>query len=98
MSAQRSDQKGTYFSPHSALRPAERRSLAFGIERIGLVSLHYPRIVSVILILLCVVAGLGIERIKIDDSLSQLFRSNSSEFKEYEEVVRRFPSDRKSVV
>jgi uncharacterized protein len=92
MSAQRSDQTGTYFIPPSAPRPAEPKSLAFGIERIGLISLRYPGIVSVILILLCVVAGFGIERIKIDDSLSQLFRSNSSEFKEYEEVVRRFPS------
>ncbi len=32
------------------------------------------------------------QRIKVDDSLSQLFRSDSPEFKQYEEVTRRFPS------
>jgi predicted RND superfamily exporter protein len=92
MSAQRSDQMGTNSSPPSALRPAERSSLAFGIERIGLVSLRFPRIVTIVLVFLCIAAGLGIGRIKIDDSLSQLFRSNTSEFREYEAVVRRFPS------
>ena len=34
----------------------------------------------------------GIERIKIDDSLSQLFRSNSKEYKQYEAVTKRFPA------
>ena len=34
----------------------------------------------------------GIKRIQIDDSLSQLFRSETPEFKQYEEVSRRFPS------
>ena len=31
-------------------------------------------------------------RLKVDDSLSQLFRSDTAEFKQYEEVSRRFPS------
>ena len=34
----------------------------------------------------------GIQRIKIDDSLSQLFRSNSKEYQQYEEVTKRFPA------
>jgi hypothetical protein len=34
----------------------------------------------------------GIERIKIDDSLSQLFRSDSKEYKQYEAVTKRFPA------
>jgi predicted RND superfamily exporter protein len=37
-------------------------------------------------------AVFGIERLKVDDSLSQLFRSETAEFKQYEEVTRRFPS------
>ena len=37
-------------------------------------------------------AGFGINRITVDDSLSQLFRSNTPEFKQYEEVTKRFPS------
>jgi hypothetical protein len=36
--------------------------------------------------------GFGVARIKVDDSLSQLFRSDTPEFKQYEEVARRFPS------
>ena len=81
MSAKRSDQTGTNFGPPSALRPAERSSLAFGIERIGLISLRFPTLVTIVLIFLCIAAGFGIERIKIDDSLSQLFRSDTAEFK-----------------
>ncbi|SFK19340.1 hypothetical protein SAMN05444581_103166 [Methylocapsa palsarum] len=41
---------------------------------------------------LVIVAGFGFARLKVDDSLSQLFRSNSREFKQYEDVTRRFPS------
>ena len=37
-------------------------------------------------------AVFGIERIKIDNSLSQLFRSNSKEFRQYEAVTKRFPA------
>ncbi|HEX9589652.1 MAG TPA: MMPL family transporter, partial [Bradyrhizobium sp.] len=34
----------------------------------------------------------GIQRIKIDDSLSQLFRSNSKEYRQYEAETKRFPA------
>jgi hypothetical protein len=37
-------------------------------------------------------AGFGVARIKIDDSLSQLFRSYTPEFKLYERETRLFPS------
>jgi uncharacterized protein len=43
-------------------------------------------------IALAIAAGFGVARIKVDDSLSQLFRSDTPEFKQYEEVARRFPS------
>jgi uncharacterized protein len=66
--------------------------LAFGIERIGLISLRYPFLVTVILLVLTIAAGFGIARIKIDDSLSQLFRSDTPQFHTYEYVTRRFPS------
>ena len=39
-----------------------------------------------------IAAAFGVTRIKVDNSLSQLFRSNTPEFKQYEEVTRRFPS------
>lgn len=66
--------------------------LALGIERIGLISLRFPFLVFLITVLLSIAAGFGAMRIKVDDSLSQLFRSNTAEFKQYEEVTRRFPS------
>jgi uncharacterized protein len=67
-------------------------SIAFGIERLGLVAMRAPITSVVILLLLCVGAFFGLERIKIDDSLSQLFRSNTKEFRQYEEVTKRFPA------
>ena len=67
-------------------------SIAFGLERIGLIGIRAPVLSCIILALLCIGAAFGIQRIKIDDSLSQLFRSDSVEYKQYEEVTRRFPS------
>ena len=66
--------------------------LALGLERIGLVTLRFPVFFTVLLAALTIAAVFGIGRIKVDDSLSQLFRSNSAEFKQYEQVVQRFPS------
>jgi predicted RND superfamily exporter protein len=74
-------------------RPARALpSIAFGVERLGLIAMRTPITSLVILLLLCVGAFFGLERIKIDDSLSQLFRSNSKEFRQYEEVTKRFPA------
>ena len=99
MSADRSDQADKSASRmHLALRPAEMSSLAFGVERIGLVSLRHPYIVAIIAALFCISAVVGIDRLKIDDSLSQLFRSDTAEFRTYDEVVRRFPSSEYDVL
>ena len=72
----------------------ERRplSIAFGLERIGLVAIRAPVLSCIILLAMVIGAIFGIERIKIDDSLSQLFRSNSKEYRQYEAVTKRFPS------
>jgi len=74
--------------------PARKKQhhLALGFERIGLVSLRFPLIVALVALALAIGAGFGVARIKVDDSLSQLFRSDTPEFKQYEEVTRRFPS------
>src|ERR1700741_2555993 len=68
-------------------------SIAFGLERIGLVAVQAPILSCIILVALIIGAIFGIQRIKIDDSLSQLFRSNSKEFKQYEEVTKKFPAE-----
>src|ERR1700704_2581175 len=67
-------------------------SIAFGLERMGLIAIKAPILSVIILLALMVAAIFGIERIKIDDSLSQLFRSNSKDYKQYEAVTKSFPA------
>ncbi|WP_022724140.1 RND family transporter [Rhodopseudomonas sp. B29] len=69
-----------------------RLSIAFGIERLGLIPLRAPILSCLILLVMVVGAVFGIQRIKIDDSLSQLFRSETPEYKQYEQVTKQFPS------
>ncbi|MBP0110010.1 MULTISPECIES: efflux RND transporter permease subunit [Bradyrhizobium] len=68
-------------------------SIAFGLERLGLVAVRAPIVSCIVLLALIVGAVFGIQRIKIDDSLSQLFRSNTREFRQYEEVTKKFPAE-----
>jgi predicted RND superfamily exporter protein len=79
--------------PEPSLRTGASQSIAFGIERIGLISLRFPLLVGLVAVVLLIAAAFGIMRIKVDDSLSQLFRSDTPEFKTFEEVTRRFPSN-----
>jgi uncharacterized protein len=72
--------------------------LAYGIERIGLVSLRFPYLVAAVLTVAAILAAFGIGRIQVDDSLSQLFRSNTPEFHQYEDVTKRFPSSEYDVL
>jgi predicted RND superfamily exporter protein len=68
-------------------------SIAFGLERIGLIAVKAPILSCIVLAGLIVAAVFGIQRIKIDDSLSQLFRSNTPEFHQYEQVTKKFPAE-----
>src|SRR5260370_163695 len=67
-------------------------SIAFGLERLGLIAVQAPILSCIVLVGLIVGAICGIDRIKIGDSLSQLFRSNSREYRQYEAVTKRFPA------
>ncbi|MGL3214175.1 efflux RND transporter permease subunit [Bradyrhizobium sp. BR 1433] len=83
-----------YTEPEPNSRPiSASRSIAYGLERIGLVSLRFPWLVWLATVVLLIVGAFGIARIKVDDSLSQLFRSETPEFRTFEEVTRRFPSN-----
>ena len=66
------------------------KSIAFSLERLGLIPMKAPILSCIVLVILMVGAVFGIDRIKIDDSLSQLFRSNTKEFRQYEEVTKKF--------
>src|SRR5882724_368263 len=72
--------------------PRPGTSIAFGLERIGLIAVKAPVLSCIILVGLIIGALFGIDRIKIDDSLSQLFRSNSKEYRQYESETKRFPA------
>ena len=72
--------------------PVSGTSIAFGLERLGLIAIKAPIVSCFVLVALMIAAIFGIERIKIDDSLSQLFRSDSKDYKQYEAVTKRFPA------
>jgi predicted RND superfamily exporter protein len=67
--------------------------LALGIERIGFFALSHRTLCAIAFVILSAIAAMGFVRVKVDDSLSQLFRSETDEFRTYEEVTRRFPSN-----
>src|ERR1700740_3256681 len=69
------------------------KSIAFGIERLGRTPMKPPIVSCIVLVGLIIAAIFGIQRIKIDDSLSQLFRSNTKEFHQYEQVTKKFPAE-----
>ena len=77
-------------APLHAIKP---RNLALGIERIGFIALSHRTLSSLIFLALCALATVGFMRLKVDNSLSQLFRSNTEEFRVYQDVTRRFPSN-----
>ena len=69
------------------------RNLALGIERIGFIPLRHQFLSVAVFILLCIGAAFGFARLQVDDSLSQLFRSDTDEYRNYVETSRRFPSN-----
>ena len=79
--------------PLKTPRAVKPRNLALGIERIGFFSLSHRTLCALAFIILSALAAIGYTRVKVDDSLSQLFRSDTDEFRTYEEVTRRFPSN-----
>jgi predicted RND superfamily exporter protein len=79
--------------PLKTPRSVKPRNLALGIERIGFFSLSHRTLCALAFIVLSAFATIGYSRVKVDDSLSQLFRSDTDEFRTYEEVTRRFPSN-----
>ncbi len=73
---------------------ARKRGLSFslGSERIGLIALRYRWATLIAVIAISTLAAFGVDRIQVDDSLSELFRADTPEFKQFETFTRRFPS------
>src|SRR5579863_7460840 len=49
-------------------------------------------------LIVAALAFFGAQQIKVDDSLSQLFHSDSAEFRQYEQVSKDFPSSEYDVL
>lgn len=81
-------------------QPVSGNSLwfSFGMERLGLLALKKPVVSAVMIVLVSFMAIFGVFRISVDDSLSELFRSNTEEFRRYELVAERFPSSEYDVL
>jgi predicted RND superfamily exporter protein len=75
-----------------------RRSFAFGLERLGIVGLRAPRVTVLLVLVLSALAAWGLTQLSVDDSLSELFRTDTEEFRRYEEIDRRFPSSEYDVL
>lgn len=71
---------------------------SFGLERLGYVGIKAPILVSLIIIVATALGLMGILKLQVDDSLSELFRTNTEEFRRYEAIDRRFPSSEYDVL
>jgi uncharacterized protein len=80
------------------VREAFLRTLSHRVERFALIPFRAPAATILVALALAVLAILGIQRIKTDDSLSQLFRSEDPAFKQFEQVSRDFPSSEYDVL
>ena len=67
-------------------------SFSFGLHRLGYATLARPWVAAAVIVGLAIVAAFGLGRLKVDDSLSELFRTNTPDFRRYEDVDKRFPS------
>lgn len=79
-------------------RRLHERSIALGVEQFGLIPLRAPRFTLAVALTIAAFAVFGALRIKVDDSLSQLFRLNSSEFRGRQQVSKEFPSSEYDVM
>ncbi len=82
----------------SAEEPGRSFVFSFGLEKLGLIALRAPYVVAVLVVIATVLGAMGVAKLQVDDSLSELFRTNSEEFHRYEAIDRRFPSSEYDVL
>ncbi len=82
----------------SAEEPRRTFVFSFGLERLGLLALRAPYVVAVLVAIATVFAAFGVSKLQVDDLLSELFRTNTEEFRRYEAIDRRFPSSEYDVL
>jgi len=72
--------------------------LTFGLEKLGLIALRAPFVSLAMILCASILAVFGFMQLRVDDSLSELFRTDSEEFRKYEAIDRRFPSSEYDVL
>jgi predicted RND superfamily exporter protein len=86
----------------SGAPPAEpqegRLSAALGLERLALIPFKAPIATVLVALAIAALAVVGIQRIRVDDSLSQLFRSHDLAYEQFKQVSRDFPSSEYDVL
>ncbi len=82
----------------SADEAQKSRVFSAGLHRLGYWGLNWPWLVGLLVVAVSLAAGFGVNQIRVDDSLSELFRTNTEEFKRYEDIDRRFPSSEYDVL
>ena len=73
-------------------RPSPQRggSVAFGLERVGLLAHRHPLIASAVLAVIAAVSIYGLFHLTIDRNLRDLFRSDTPEYQAYLETATAF--------
>ena len=82
----------------SSRRSGKNLGLGLGLERIGSLAIKRPRFWLLMILLISLITGYGLTRINVDDSLTELFRSDSIEFTKYELLTKRFPASEYDVL
>ena len=78
--------------------PRRAFAFTFGLEGLGLLALKAPWISALLILAVSALAVVGVLRLKVDDSLSELFRTDTPEFRQYEAIDRLFPSSEYDVL
>ncbi|MFV0295761.1 MAG: efflux RND transporter permease subunit [Hyphomicrobiaceae bacterium] len=78
--------------------PERTLAMTLGVERLGLQTLKARWAAGLAVIVLSALAVVGLTRLGVDDSLSELFRTNTKEFRTYEQIDKLFPSSEYDVL
>ncbi len=85
-------------TPAGDAGPERSFRFSLGLDKLGLLALRVPLLSALLIVALSVLAVFGVMRLKVDDSLSELFRTNTPEFAQYEAIDRLFPSSEYDVL
>ena len=81
-----------------ATAPQKTILRSLGLNKLGRIGLRVPWLVALLAVAITAAAAVGLMRLRVDDSLSELFRTNTPEFRTYEQIDRLFPSSEYDVL